>query len=159
MLRILTLLVSLYAVNTFAVEAPNFEIKTPQYAGQLSDLKGKVVYLDFWASWCGPCRRSFPWLNDMLTQYEKQGLVVITVNVDKERQLAETFLSEVPALFPVVFNPSGSIAKKYDILGMPSSFLIDRNGQIHAVHTGFFKKKIKFYENEIVALLKEQVKP
>src|SRR5450631_1845011 len=88
--------------------------------------RGKVVYLDFWASWCGPCRQSFPWLADLLRERESQDLVVIGVNVDKDRALAERFLGETPAAFPIVYDPEGAIASAYKVAGMPTAILIDR---------------------------------
>ncbi|WP_188151521.1 TlpA disulfide reductase family protein [Teredinibacter waterburyi] len=134
-------------------KAQDFAITSTEFNGNLSDLKGKVVYLDFWASWCTPCRKSFPWMNSMVSRYGKDGFVVITVNVDKEPELAQQFLKDVPADFAVVFDPEGNIAKQYDILGMPSSFLIDRSGKIRIAHTGFFSQKIPAYEQEIIQLL------
>jgi thiol-disulfide isomerase/thioredoxin len=103
----------------------------------LSRYRGKVVLLDFWASWCEPCRQSFPWLNAMQKQYGDRGLVVIGVNVDRERADADRFLHEVPAQFEVVYDPSGKLAAHYDLPGMPVSYVIGRNGDVVAKHIGF----------------------
>ena len=111
----------------------------PAAAGDL-DLeryRGKVIVLDFWASWCAPCRQSFPWLNAMQSKYGPQGLVVIGVNVDRERADADKFLRAVPAHFELAFDPTGTLATRYDIPGMPSSFVLDRAGRIVAKHIGF----------------------
>ena len=102
----------------------------------LAKHRGKVVLVDFWASWCEPCRQSFPWLNEMLAKYGDR-LVVIGVNVDRERVAAEQFLKQVPANFSVVFDPSGQLAEKYDVMGMPSSFVFDPAGQLIEQHIGF----------------------
>jgi thiol-disulfide isomerase/thioredoxin len=82
--------------------------------------RGKVVYLDFWASWCGPCRESFPWLAGLLRERASQDLVVIGVNVDKDRALAERFLGETPAAFSIVYDPEGEIASAYKVAGRPA---------------------------------------
>ena len=74
----------------------------------LGSYRGQVVWVDFWASWCTPCRRSFPWMNDMMARYSDQGFVIVGVNVDRERDLAEEFLAETPAGFPIVYDPEGS---------------------------------------------------
>lgn len=119
----------------------------------IQDHKGEVIYLDFWASWCGPCRKSFPWLNQIQRKYQDQGFVVISVNLDANREHAEKFLKENPADFAVIYDPKGKTAKHFKIQGMPSSILIDKNGDIKTTHAGFFTKKIPQYEQEIIALL------
>lgn len=119
----------------------------------LEQHKGDVIYLDFWASWCGPCRKSFPWMNDMQNKYQQQGFTVISINLDAEHQLAQKFLKENPALFTVIYDPKGVTAKQYKVKGMPTSYLIGRDGQIKKAHTGFFTKKISIYEDEIKQLL------
>jgi cytochrome c biogenesis protein CcmG/thiol:disulfide interchange protein DsbE len=103
----------------------------------LARLRGKVVYLDFWASWCKPCRESFPWMNSVQSAYAKQGVVVVAVNVDQERALADAFLQQYPAQFQVYYDPSGKLAESYRVVGMPSSFLIDRSGAVRYRHVGF----------------------
>jgi thiol-disulfide isomerase/thioredoxin len=119
----------------------------------LAKHKGKVVYLDFWASWCGPCVRSFPWMNDIQIKYKNEGFTVISVNLDAEKPLAEKFLFNNPASFEVIYDPKGKIAMHFKIQGMPSSMLIGRDGKIKSSHTGFFNKKIPEYQQEIEALL------
>ena len=120
-----------------AETAPPFRLPTTTDTLKLEDLKGKVVYLDFWASWCPPCRKSFPWMNEMERHYSRQGLAVVAVNLDKDRALADKFLKEVPAEFTVAFDPEGTVADSYHVPGMPSSFIIDRTGRIQAIHIGF----------------------
>jgi cytochrome c biogenesis protein CcmG, thiol:disulfide interchange protein DsbE len=106
----------------------------------LDALKGKVVYLDFWASWCEPCRQSFPWMNQLQDELGANGLVVIAVDVDRERAAAEQFLRSYPARFRIVYDPQGTLPEKFAVRGMPTSFLIDRNGQVRFEHQGFFLK-------------------
>jgi len=115
----------------------------------LDQYKGKVVYLDFWASWCVPCRKSFPWMNQLQQKYSADELVIIAVNLDKKRILADKFLAENPAKFNVIYDPKGHLAKKFKIKGMPSSVIFDRNGKPIIAHTGFFIKKIDEYEQQI----------
>jgi cytochrome c biogenesis protein CcmG/thiol:disulfide interchange protein DsbE len=103
-------------------------------------LQGKVVYLDFWASWCGPCRQSFPWMNELQRELGSQGLVVVAVNVDHERADANRFLASYPADFRVLFDPDGRLAERYKVAGMPTSFIIGRDGKIVATHAGFKQK-------------------
>ncbi|KGJ89210.1 TlpA disulfide reductase family protein [Thalassotalea sp. ND16A] len=119
----------------------------------LDDNKGKVVYLDFWASWCIPCRKSFPWMNEMQAKYAEQGLKIITVNVDVEKFLADEFLQDNPANFTVIYDPNGAIAKEFKLKGMPSSYLFDKTGKPVSAHVGFFNNKKADYEAEIVKLL------
>jgi thiol-disulfide isomerase/thioredoxin len=120
---------------------------------QLNNAKGKVVYVDFWASWCIPCRKSFPWMNNLAAQYQTQGLIILSINLDHSRVLADEFLAQIPANFPVIYDPKGKIAKKYQLKGMPSSFIINRQGQIVSAHVGFNEEKKSAYEQEIKALL------
>jgi thiol-disulfide isomerase/thioredoxin len=121
----------------------------------LSAYRGKVVYLDFWASWCTPCRRSFPWLDGLVSEYAKRDLVVIGVNVDQDHALAEQFLNATPANFPIVYDPHGDIASAFKVVGMPSAVLIDRSGQVRFQHVGFSEKRKEEYEAHIQSLLAE----
>jgi thiol-disulfide isomerase/thioredoxin len=121
----------------------------------LSAYRGKVVYVDFWASWCTPCRESFPWLSGLVQQYRSRNFVVIAVNVDHDRKLAERFLGGTPANFPVIYDPDGDIAASYKIVGMPSAVLIDRLGKTRFVHQGFSASKKDEYEKHVQILLAE----
>ena len=119
----------------------------------LARYQGKVVYLDFWASWCGPCRRSFPWMNAMEQKYAAQGLVIVSVNVDEKQADADAFLKSNPASFPVVFDPEGKLAAQYQLIGMPSSFIIGRDGKLLKAHQGFLEDSPVRYESELRAAL------
>ena len=122
----------------------------------LADYKGKVVYLDFWASWCNPCRQSFPWMNDLQDSYRKSGLVVIGVNVDHDRDLAQGFLRKSPAEFDILYDPEGQIARQFEFRDMPTSVLIDRSGHVRYVHAGFFPEKRNEYLAHVQTLLSEK---
>ena len=119
----------------------------------LEDYAGKVVVLDFWASWCVPCRRSFPWLNTMYEKYGDDGLVIVGVNLDLDRAEAERFLDEFPASFDIVYDEDKSLAKQFEVIAMPSSYLIGRDGKILERHLGFKVKKQADYEAAIVNAL------
>ncbi len=122
----------------------------------LANYQGKVVYLDFWASWCIPCRKSFPWMNEIRKKYSEDELVIIAVNLDKKKELAEAFLQTYSADFKIIYDPKGKLAKHYQIQGMPSSILFDQKGQPQFAHTGFFTEKISDYRSEIEQLLKQR---
>lgn len=119
----------------------------------LSDYRGKVVVLDFWASWCVPCRRSFPWMNEMQQKYADDGLVVIAVNLDNEAADAQKFLQQYPAKFTISYDHERQLVREYAVEAMPSSFLIDRDGSIIERHLGFKSGKTDEYEAAIVAAL------
>ena len=153
--RLVLITLMIFTPLTFATQkkAPDFVIKDKL---RLSNLTGKVVYLDFWASWCGPCRKSFPWMNKINKRYSSDDFVVISVNLDEDIKAAKKFLGKYPAQFSVTYNPDGDIAEQYKVMGMPSSYLIDRNGNIAATHIGFFNKKIKGYEQQIEQLINQK---
>lgn len=122
----------------------------------MQQLNGKVILVDFWASWCVPCRKSFPWLNAMQQQHAADGLLVLAVNEDNERSDARRFLQQVPAQFAVLYDEAGALAQQYQLMGMPSSFLIDKKGQIRYRHVGFKQADIAGYETQIRQLLAEE---
>ena len=124
-----------------------------EFPPELGQVEGRVVMVDFWASWCVPCRRSFPWMNDMLSRYESQGLQIIGVNLDKERELAATFLTETPADFDLRYDPEGALAARFGVQAMPSSFLLDAEGNVIATHYGFRFSDAGEYEAAIVDAL------
>ncbi len=122
----------------------------------LEGLRGRVVYLDFWASWCVPCRRSFPWMEGMRQAYASRGLTVIAINLDHDRADAERFLGEFPAGFMIAFDPEGVLAEKYKVVGMPTGVLIDRHGAVRFTHIGFKPSDADAYEKQLQQLLDEQ---
>lgn len=145
-------------VGVHAVEqgkqAPDFELpSTGQNNIKLSNYKGKVVYLDFWASWCGPCKKTFPWMNEMQKKYGKDGFQIVAINVDKQKVDADKFLATAPAEFTILLDPDGNVAKTFDLQGMPSSFIIDRNGTVRIAHRGFKDGNAEELEGEIKKLV------
>jgi thiol-disulfide isomerase/thioredoxin len=122
----------------------------------LASLQGQVVYVDFWASWCGPCRISFPLLNDMRNQLHEQGFEVLAVNVDEFEKDALAFLEELPVDYAVVRDSEGVSPASFGVLGMPTGFLIDREGRIREVHQGFRKSDADRIREAATSLLAER---
>ena len=118
-----------------------------------TSLNGKLVYVDFWASWCVPCKQSFPWMNEMQAKYAERGLHVLAINVDTKQSDAEKFLAQVPAQFQVAFDASGATPKQFAVKGMPSSYLIDGAGRTVYTHSGFRESDKTAIEAAIVAAL------
>lgn len=133
--------------------APAFELPGRQGVIRLADYRGKLVYLDFWASWCGPCRKSFPWMNDMQARYGARGLRVIGLNVDQKPADAQAFLNQVAAGFDIAFDASGQAPRAYGVKAMPTSVLIGPDGKVLAVHAGFRDDQRGEFEQRIVAAL------
>lgn len=122
----------------------------------LNAYKGKVVYLDFWASWCNPCRQSFSWMNGLENDYASKGLVIIAVNVDHDRDRADAFLQHNPAQFKIVYDADGAIAQKYDFKDMPTTVLIGRDGKVRYLHNGFYPSKQGEYLSHLTTLFNEK---
>jgi thiol-disulfide isomerase/thioredoxin len=122
----------------------------------LTSLRGRVVYLDFWASWCGPCKQSFPWMETMKRAYEEQGLAIVAVNLDRDRASADKFLKRFHPTFDVRFDPNGELAQLYQVSGMPSSVLLDRHGVTRFTHVGFRPVDGAIYEAQLRELLAEK---
>ncbi|MDO9172817.1 MAG: TlpA disulfide reductase family protein [bacterium] len=151
----LTVLVALLSVSLPAVaglDGPR--VPTPT-ALDLKPYAGRVVYVDFWASWCQPCRSSFPWLRELQKKYGEQGLTVLMVNEDHDRKAAEAFLAELGGDLQVIWDIEGKLATAYGIEGMPASYLIDRSGRLRTSHIGFEPKKSGEIEAEVTTLLAE----
>lgn len=134
-----------------AVQAPLFDLP----GARLADLRGKVVYVDFWASWCVPCRKSFPFMNALQQRHGDAGLQVVAINVDEKREDAAAFLAKVPAGFTIAYDPQGATPKAYRVRGMPSSALVGRDGRLLWMHTGFNEAEMEKLEERIRAALQE----
>jgi thiol-disulfide isomerase/thioredoxin len=115
---------------------------------------GKVVVLDFWASWCVPCRRSFPWWNTMHTKYADEGLIIIGVNLDNDLQDAAKFLDEYAADFNIHYDKDKVLAKQFGVQAMPSTYILGRDGQLVARHFGFKVKQQEEYEAVLMEALR-----
>lgn len=163
----LLLVSNLVRAEVFSVEdspmAPKADISLPLVqAAQLTDknmsledYRGKTLLLDFWASWCGPCRASFPWMNEMQSKYQDQGFEVVAINLDMRPELAYAFLEQIPAEFHVLLDEDALLPDAFNVIGMPTSYLIDKEGRLRAQHVGFQEAKVNEYEAGIKALLAE----
>lgn len=124
---------------------------------RMADAKGKVVLVDFWASWCPPCKESFPALDVIQRDYRARGVAVIAVNVDERQKDADAFLAAHPHQLLVVFDPHGESPKAFKVRGMPTSFVIDRRGEIRYMHQGYSQGIDAAYRRELDALLADPV--
>ncbi len=118
------------------------------------NLKGRVLYVDFWASWCGPCRISLPVMEQLFNEFNEQGFTVVAVNLDKNISEAKAFLKDHPVSYPLI-RDDGSLPKRFGVQGMPTAFLVDHTGTVRAVHEGFRKGDEKKLRAQIVQLLNE----
>jgi peroxiredoxin len=136
--------------------APDFSLTTQRNETvSLSALKGKTVLVNFWASWCKPCRKEIPELNNIYEKYKAQGFNIIGINIDKEKPNAELFMERIPIQYTVAFDPEMTVINEYKATGMPSSFIIDKNGIVREIVYGFSDKKKALIESSITALLNE----
>ena len=136
--------------------APEFSL--PGKAGDavsLGKLKGQVVMVNFWASWCGPCRTEMPLLDQIYKKYNAAGFTMLGVNVDSDSTDAEKFLSQVPVSFPVVFDKENKVSKLYAVNAMPTTVFIDRHGNVRTLHRGYKAGDESTYLNQIRALIRE----
>jgi thiol-disulfide isomerase/thioredoxin len=123
---------------------------------RLAPHRGKVVLVDFWASWCPPCKTSFPALDALYREYQPRGLEVLAINLDERRGDADAFLADHPHHLTVLFDPKGASPVAFGVKGMPSSFLIDKAGNIRFTHMGYSGNVDESYRQEIAQLLAEQ---
>ena len=153
------LMSAFFSIDAKAVEAgqpaPPFTLPSllQNRETNLQQFKGKVVYLDFWASWCAPCRISFPLLNKLHQKLKSQDFEVVAINLDEEKDKAEKFLKEIPVDFTVLRDADGKWSDQYVVESMPTSFIIDRNGVVQMIHHGFTSDDITGIENKITELL------
>ncbi|MEM8497422.1 MAG: TlpA disulfide reductase family protein [Pseudomonadota bacterium] len=115
--------------------------------------KGKVLYLDFWASWCGPCRATFPLMNDLRQTYSEDELAIVAVNLDGQRSNADRFLKQYPASFSVLYDPEGVLASRYQLPGMPTSYTYDSHGELVHTHIGFQENDAAVVRERLAELL------
>jgi len=161
-LRLTTLIALLTTVMAVAAQqpqkpAPDVALQTADGTTvHLADLKGRVVLVDFWASWCVPCKASFPAVDALYREYHARGVDVLAVNVDERRRDADAFLATRSHQMPVAFDPHGAAAEAFGVQGMPSSFLIDRAGIVRFTHMGYSGKIEASYKRELDQLLSER---
>lgn len=153
MLLMLICLAAPFAVR--AADAPSFTL--PELATgrmlSLESFRGQVVYVDFWASWCGPCRKSLPLYEEMRQQLEAKAFTIVAINLDEKRADAEQFLARHPVGYTVLLDPAGESAAAWQIKAMPSSFLLDTESRIVRSWAGFTTDHLEEIRNEILALV------
>ena len=139
------------AASAPVVGTPMPHFKLPATTGSVvsDSLLGHLVYIDFWASWCDPCRRSVPWLRALHEKYAAKGLVIVAINLDKDRGAADRFLVKYPAPFRVAFDPAGGTAEAFHVQAMPTSYLVGRDGRVLETHAGFDNKQAAAIEQRI----------
>ncbi|TDF34778.1 TlpA family protein disulfide reductase [Alteromonadaceae bacterium M269] len=136
--------------------APDFTLKSKSGSNmRLSEQKGNIVLVNFWASWCGPCRAELPEFEKMQQDYEDLGFTVMAVNVDDDSRKADVLLRDIKVSFPVLFDPEGDVSKLYDVSAMPTTVVIDRDGKQRLLHKGYKRGDEKKYRQLVKALMRE----
>jgi peroxiredoxin len=121
----------------------------------LAQYKGQVVMINFWASWCGPCRQEMPLLESIYKKYNKMGFTLLGVNVEPDSQAANEWLKQTPVSFPILYDKDSKVSKLYDVAGMPSSVIIDRSGKLRVLHRGYKPGDENEYLDSIRTLIRE----
>jgi peroxiredoxin len=136
--------------------APDFSLPAQNNETvSLSALKGRTVLVNFWASWCKPCQKEIPELNRIYEKFSAQGFSIVGINIDKEKANAERYMERIPISYTVAFDSGMSVIDDYKAPGMPSSYIIDKNGIVREIIYGFSEKKKALIESSITALLNE----
>lgn len=152
------LLIAVPASNAASGSGPAPQFTLDSRAGakiSLAQYKGQVVMLNFWASWCGPCRQEMPLLENIYKKYSKMGFTLIGVNVEPDSKAANAVLEKIPVSFPIVYDRDSKVSKLYDVSGMPSTVIIDRKGQVRMLHKGYKPGDENEYLDSIRALIRE----
>ncbi len=136
--------------------APDFTLKSNTGENlRLSEYRGEVVLINFWASWCGPCRQEMPVLSELHDKYRALGFTVLGVNVEADSSKAKKLLEELPVSFPVVFDSDSVVSKQYDVVAMPSTVLVDRDGNMRYLHKGYKPGLETVYQQQVRDLIRE----
>ncbi len=136
--------------------APDFALKSASGENlRLSEHRGEVVMINFWASWCGPCREEMPLLEELYHQYQPMGFTVLGVNVEEDSSKARQMLQDIPVNFPVLFDNKSTVSKLYDVVAMPSTVLVDRDGNVRYLHRGYKPGYEETYQQQVRALIRE----
>ena len=147
---------SLCLAENADIEAPDFTLKSNQDANiRLTEQRGNVVMLNFWASWCGPCRQEMPHLNALSEQYSDLGFNLYGINVDEDLNDAKRAISDLAVAFPVLFDNENAVADLFRVDAMPTTIIIDRDGNIRQLHRGYESGYEKMYEKEVASLIRE----
>jgi peroxiredoxin len=147
---------SLAASDLTGKPAPDFALKSSTGANQrLSEYRGDVVMINFWATWCGPCRQEMPLLDQLYSRYQRVGFSLLGVNIDDDSSRAMDMIHELGVSFPVLFDARKEVSKLYDVDAMPVTVLVDREGNVRHVHKGYKPGYEQMYLDQIRSLLRE----
>lgn len=136
--------------------APGFTLKSDNGKNlKLGELRGQVVMINFWATWCSPCRQEIPHLNRLQERYRKAGFALLGINIDDQPRAAREMMQKLGVVFPVLFDTDKRVSRLYDVGAMPSTLLIDRDGRIRYIHLGYRPGYEIQYDNQIRELLKQ----
>ncbi len=159
---LLGLIFSIFAATSLASSAltgqpaPDFALKSSNGENlRLSEYRGDVVMINFWATWCGPCRQEMPLLDELYLRYQRVGFSLLGVNIDDDSRKAMNMVAELGVSFPVLFDSRKEVSKLYDVDAMPVTVLVDREGNVRHVHHGYKPGVEEQYLNEIRSLLRE----
>lgn len=146
---------SVYAASVSG-PAPDFTLKSLDGKNlKLSEMRGNVVLLNFWASWCGPCREEMPLLNKIHEKYEPLGFTVLGVNVEDDSDAAKKFIAQRPVDFPILLDNTNKVSKLYDVIAMPTTVVIDRDGNMRFLHQGYKSGDEAEYHKMVKKLVRE----
>ena len=144
------------AVVTPQAAAPDFTLRSAEGKNlRLNEQRGQVVLVNFWATWCGPCRQEMPHLNRLYDKYKASGFTLLGVNIDDDPRTAASTASRMGLKFPVLLDADKSVSKLYDLGSMPATVLIDRDGKVRFLHRGYREGMEEAYERQIRELVKE----
>jgi peroxiredoxin len=136
--------------------APDFTLKSLSGENlKLSEMTGNVVLINFWASWCGPCREETPLLNALHSKYEPLGFTVLGVNVEEDVNGAKGFLKNFPVDFPVLLDNTNKVSKQYKVIAMPTTVVVDRDGNMRYLHQGYKSGDEEKYRQMVKKLVRE----
>ena len=137
-------------------EAPDFTLKSLKGSNlKLSEFRGDVVLINFWATWCGPCRQEMPILNDLYLKYRDMGFTLLGVNVEKNSSKAANMVRDLKVVFPVLFDTQNTVSKLYQVEAMPSTVLVDRDGNMRYLHRGYVPGTEDEYLRQVRELMAE----
>ncbi len=151
------LLATVAVAGSSSGPAPDFSLQSLDGSTvRLSDLKGQVVLINFWATWCAPCREEMPLLDAIYQKYNRLGVELLGINVEDDASGAQKYLNETPVTFPILFDPDGRVSKQYQVKAMPSTILVDRHGNVRHIHYGYKPGYENDYQDQIRALIREK---
>ena len=155
-LMMATLVAGIAQAEELQGPAPDFTLKSRSGEDvKLSELRGDVVMVNFWASWCAPCRQEMPLLEDLHNKYSDLGFVLLGVNVEEDSSKAADLLREIPVSFPILYDNTNKVTKLYNVVAMPSTVMVDRDGNMRYLHRGYLPGYEKEYEKQIKELVRE----